>query len=79
MSILFHYHLFFHCFIDLYMVHATAGECLRQSILNLGTIIIDVLSLIWEGCQLTLQAVGGWVRGRGTIKNENTFFFGVVQ
>jgi len=57
------------------MVHATAGECLRQSILNLGTIIIDVLSLIWEGCQLTLQAVGGWVRGRGTIKNENTFFF----
>jgi hypothetical protein len=59
MSILFHCHLFFHCFIDPYMVHGTAGECLRQSLLNLGAIIIEVLSLIWEGRQLTLQAVGG--------------------
>ena len=78
MSILFHHHLFFHCFIDLNMIHATAGECLRQSLLNLGAIIIEVPSLISEGHQMTLQVVGGWVRGRGTIKNENTFF-GVVQ
>ena len=78
MSILFHHHLFFHCFIDLNMIHATAGECLRQSLLNLGAIIIEVPSLISEGHQMTLQVVGGWVRGRGAIKNENTFF-GVVQ
>jgi len=51
---------------------------LRQSLLNLGAIIIEVPSLISEGHQMTLQVVGGWVRGRGTIKNENTFF-GVVQ